>query len=93
MKEILISPIVTEKSLLKTKENRYTFRVGLKATKREIAGQVKALYKVTVVKVNVIRNKDEEILVRGRFPGRKRGQKKAIVTLKKGEKIAGFEEK
>lgn len=93
MKQILLSPIITEKAISKIIEGVYTFKVANSANKVEVAKAVKDLYKVDVVRVNVIKIKAEEKLVRGRFQARIKGWKKAIVTLKKGQKIPGFEEK
>lgn len=93
MKEILIKPLITEKAIAKVANSCYTFKVGSRANKGQIAQAVADLYKVKVEKVNIINNKDEKKLIRGRFAGRLRGWKKAIITLKKGQKIPGFEAK
>lgn len=90
---VLISPLITEKSISRVADGRYSFKVAAKANKPLIAEAINHLYKVNVVKVNIIRMKDENVLIRGRYPARKKGCKKAIVTLKKGQKIPGFEEK
>ena len=88
--QILISPIITEKSLEKTEKGYYTFMVAPKANKATIAKAVKDLYGVDVIAVNVMRIKGEEKLIRGRFKTKTKDYKKAILTLKKGQKIAGF---
>lgn len=93
MKQILISPIITEKAIGKVAEGTYTFKVAKEANKAQVAESVSDLYKVKVTKVNIIRIKSIEKIVRGRFKARIKGWKKAIVTLKKGQKIPGFEEK
>lgn len=90
---ILISPMVTEKSMTKVAEGVYVFKVDRRARKPQIAQAIEDLYNVKVAKVNVICLKPENILVRGRFRGQKKGWKKAIISLKKGQKIPGFEEK
>lgn len=93
MKQILITPIITEKAIGKIANGTYTFKVIKEANKAQVAESVSDLYKVKVTKVNMIKIKSIEKLVRGRFKAKVRGWKKAIVTLKKGQKIPGFEEK
>lgn len=93
MSQILLAPIITEKAISKIAEGRYTFKVAKKANKVQVAKTIADLYKVKVIKVNIVNKKDESVLVKGRFKGSKKGWKKAIITLKKGQKIPGFEEK
>jgi len=88
--QILISPLITEKSLAKTEKGYYTFIVAKKANKPQIAKAVSDLYNVSVSSVNVIRVKGEEKLIRGRFKTTTKDYKKAIVALKEGQKIPGF---
>lgn len=88
--QILISPIITEKSLAKTEKGYYTFIVAQKANKVQIVKAVADLYGVEVRSVNVIRVKGEEKLIRGRFKVKTKDYKKAIVSLKAGQKIPGF---
>jgi len=88
--QILISPLITEKSLAKTEKGYYTFMVAKKANKPQIAKAVSDLYNVSVSSVNVIRVKGEEKLIRGRFKTTTKDYKKAIVALKVGQKIPGF---
>lgn len=89
----LISPVITEKSIAKVVDGKYIFRIRQNANKPQIAKAISEFYKVNVVKVNIINNQNEEIIVRGRHKATKKGYKKAIVTIKKGQKIPGFEEK
>lgn len=93
MKYILQKPIITEKSMAKIAGGSYVFKVSLKANKAEVKSAINDLYKVKVIKVNMIRIHDEKKIARGRYPYIRRGYKKAIITLKKGQKIPGFEEK
>jgi len=88
--QILISPIITEKSLAKTEKGYYTFMVLKTANKVEIAKAIKDLYNVDAVSVNVLRVKGEEKLKRGRFKTKTKEYKKAIIGLKEGQKIPGF---
>lgn len=88
MNEIIIKrPRITEKSGLQA-ENAgvYTFEVTAMANKKNVAKAVKDLYKVNPVKVNIINLPAKKIFSRGKM-GRKSGVKKAVVYLKKGEKI------
>lgn len=93
MTEILIAPVVTEKAMAKISQNCYTFKVGKKANKAQIAQAITDLYKVKVLDVNIINNKSKKVFTRGKLSGRQPAWKKAIITLKKGQKIPGFEEK
>lgn len=90
---VLIKPVVTEKSMGKISEGKYVFVVSQRANKVQIARAIEDLYQVKVEQVNIVIAKGEEKLVRGRFKSKISPFKKAIVTLKKGEKIPGFEEK
>ncbi len=84
---IIKKPRITEKSGLKAEqESVYTFEVTTKANKKNVAKAVKELYKVTPVKVNITNLPAKKIFSRGKF-GRKTGVKKAVVYLKKGDKI------
>lgn len=86
---ILKRPHVTEKSAMKTDANHpvYTFVVADTANKIEVAEAVKAQYKVTPVRVNVVKVAPRNVIVRGKR-GTKSGFKKAMVYLKKGDTIA-----
>lgn len=93
MNEVLTAPVITEKAMSKIADGRYTFKVALKVNKVQVAQAVADLYKVQVIKVNMICQKSQKVLVKGKFYGRKKAWKKAIVCLKKGQKITEFEEK
>ncbi len=88
--EILRRPLITEKSTLLKEQNRYAFEVALKASKRQIKEAVETAFKVNVIKVNVMN-------VPGKMKRMRRRQvmtpswKKAIVTLKQGQKIEFYE--
>lgn len=87
--DIVIKPIITEKSMEGLQDKKYTFRVAMKANKIEIAKAVEELFGVQVAKVNTMH-------VRGRAKrvGINRGftpdWKKAIVTLKPDSKTIEF---
>ncbi len=78
--EIIIRPIVTEKSNNELQNGKYTFEVANKATKIQIADAVEALFSVKVLKVNTISVKGKEKRV-GVHVGKTSDWKKAIVTI------------
>ncbi|MCK6603297.1 MAG: 50S ribosomal protein L23 [Ignavibacteriaceae bacterium] len=96
MKIVLIKPLITEKvTNLSTDLNKYGFVVDYNTNKFEIAKAVQKKYGVNVESVNTIRYKGKaKTMFRrsGRFTGKTPKFKKAIVTLKKGEKIEIFEQ-
>ena len=82
----IIRPRVTEKSGILSQGGVYTFEIAPKANKAEVAKAVRALYRVTPVKIAVINTPAKSVFVKGR-KGTVAGFKKAVVTIKKGEKI------
>ena len=78
--EVIIRPIVTEKSSMDMQEGKYTFEVNKKATKIEIAKAVEKLFEVKVTNVNTMNVKGKEKRV-GVHVGRTSNWKKAIVTI------------
>lgn len=89
-RDILIKPIVTEKSTALMEERKYTFRVPLSATKIQIRQAVEQIFKVKVQAVNTMRYEGKRKRL-GRTQGRRSDWKKAVVTLKPGETIELFE--
>lgn len=89
-RDILIKPLVTEKTTALMEECKYTFRVPLAATKVEIRQAVEQIFKVKVQAVNTMRYEGKMKRL-GRTQGRRSDWKKAIVTLKPGETIELFE--
>jgi large subunit ribosomal protein L23 len=84
---IILSAHMTEKAGLQHEaQNIYTFKVADEATKGSIKKAVKAQYKVTPLKVNIVRIPNRPITYRGRMATQS-GFKKALVFLKKGDKI------
>ncbi len=79
-------PIVTEKATDLGKQGKYIFMVKSSAKKPEIRKAVMAMYRVDVTSVNVV-NKPSKRKRLGALKGSQRGYKKAIVTLKAGQKI------
>ena len=82
----IIRPHITEKSGLLSQGGVYTFVISAKANKDSISKAVKTLYKVTPVKIALINNPSKRVFVRGRR-GLVSGIRKAVVTVKKGDKI------
>ena len=83
--DIIIKPVITEKSMDSLQEGKYTFKVDKNANKLEIAKAVEELFDVKVAKVNTVNCKGKSRRV-GRFEGKKPDWKKAIVTLKEDSK-------
>lgn len=88
--EVLIRPVISEKSMKLMEENKYTFYVDKNANKIEIKNAVEKMFNVTVLKVNTM-NVKGKVKRMGRFQGKTPTRKKAIVTLKPGDKIEIFE--
>jgi large subunit ribosomal protein L23 len=85
--DVLITPILSEKSMkLKDKENRYSFRVNPLANKFEIKNAVEALFRVKVEAVRTA-NMPGKMHRVGRSEGKRPDWKKAVVTVKAGQKI------
>ena len=78
--EIIIAPVVTEKSNDELQQGKYTFKVNKKATKVEIAKAVEKLFEVKVLKVNTMNVSGKEKRM-GRYVGKTSDWKKAIVTI------------
>ena len=84
--EILIRPIITEKATNFSAFGKYLFEVSPKANKVAIKKAIESLYKVVPINVNTIKVKGKKIRY-GKSQGRTKNWKKAIITLKKGQKI------
>ena len=88
---VILSLVVTEKAeRLKAEQSRYTFKVAPTANKIEVRDAVERLFKVHVREVRVM-NYMGKMRRMGRFSGRRSDWKKAIVTLKQGERIESLE--
>ncbi len=83
---IIKNPRVTEKASFAFEQNVYTFNISDTANKTEIKKAIFALYKVHPVKVNVLAIPKKEVFSRGK-KGTVGGGRKALVYLKKGDKI------
>jgi len=85
-KQIIIRPILTEKTRELSEKGEYVFEVAKTSNKNEIKKAIEELFNVKVEKVRVV-NLPQKIKRLGRFFGKKTGIKKAIVKLKEGQKI------
>lgn len=85
-KFIVSHALITEKAAQLGEFNKYLFLVSGKANKPEIKKAIEAIYKVQAIRVNIVNVKSKERRL-GRSVGVKSGYKKAIVTLKKGQKL------
>lgn len=88
--EVLLAPVVSEKSYGLIDDRKYSFRVHQDAHKTQIRQAVEELFGVHVIAVNVIKVQSKPKR-RGLVRGRKPGWKKAIVQLRQGESIEIFE--
>jgi large subunit ribosomal protein L23 len=89
--DVIKGPLITEKmDKARESQRQYSFVVDRQATKHEVANAVQTLFKVTVegVRTSVVRGKVKRV---GRNIGKRPNWKKAIVTLKEGDKIDLFE--
>ncbi len=84
--DIIIAPVITEKSASAAEKNVYTFKVASDANKTEIKKAIEAAFGVKVEKINTLNTKAKDKRV-GRYTGKTQTYKKAIITLKDGEKI------
>jgi large subunit ribosomal protein L23 len=86
MYDIVRGPVITEKATNASEHNQVIFRVPLDADKRAVKAAVEGLFNVNVTAVNTIRVMGKLKRFRGR-PGRRSDYKKAIVTLREGQRI------
>ena len=92
--QIILRPVISEKSMDQSTHNKYTFAVADDANKMQIKDAVEELFKVTVLDVNVLTMKRKEKSRnrrRGRLVGYTSPWKKAVVTIKAGDSIEFFE--
>ena len=83
---VILRPVITEKSMAQNNENKYTFLVSLRANKIEIRNAVEKLFNVTVTKVTTVRTQGK-MKRRGRIFSKRSDYKKAYVTLREGDVI------
>lgn len=84
--DIVVAPVITEKSTILSENNQVVFEVAIGANKTEIKDAIEAMFKVKVTAVNTLRVKGKTKRFRG-IAGRRKDVKKAVVTLKDGDTI------
>ena len=82
----ILSPLVTEKSTNLSEMNKVVFKVNSLADKKSIKKSIEKIFKVNVIKINIINKQRRTKIARGK-KAKVRGYKKAIITLKKGQNI------
>lgn len=91
-RDVILEPIVSEKSFALLERNVYTFKVHPSATKPEIAKAVEQIFDVDVLNVNTLRRRGKRIRNRRSLTyGRRPDSKRAMVTLAEGDSIELFE--
>lgn len=91
-RDILLAPVVSEKSYALLEEGKYTFLVDPRSNKTEIKIAVEAIWGVKVLKVNTVNRKGKAVRTRNTNRlGKRPDTKRAIVTLAAGNKIPLFE--
>jgi large subunit ribosomal protein L23 len=91
-REVILRPVVSEKSYAGLEQNRYTFIVSPEANKTEIREAVQSIWNVRVLKVSTINRRGKT--KRFRYTqGRRPDEKRAVVTLAPGDAIEIFEQK
>lgn len=89
-RDIILKPIISEKSYDLINQHKYTFKVDRQATKPDIRRAVEEIFKVEVTDVNTINQRGKRKR-QGWTSGYRSNWKKAVVTLKEGQKIEIFE--
>ena len=84
--DIIVKPVITEKSTLVSEFNQVVFKVANDATKPQVKAAVEALFSVRVLKVNTLVQKGKNKRFKGK-PYTRSDEKKAIVTLAEGDRI------
>ena len=82
----ILSPMVTEKSTNLSEQNKIVFKVPTGANKINLKKNIEKIFKVNVIKINIINKQNRVKIARGKKVGVS-GFKKAIITLKKGQSI------
>ena len=82
----ILSPVVTEKSTNLSEQSKVVFKVLKKSNKKSLKKAVEKIFKVNVIKINIIKKQSRYKISRGKKI-KIQGYKKAIVTLKKGQNI------
>lgn len=88
--KILVKPMITEKATALGALNKYVFEVNPKMNKVEIKKAIRSIYNVDPIAVNIANYSGKKVRF-GRIKGQRKGWKKAIITLKAGDKIEVYE--
>jgi large subunit ribosomal protein L23 len=91
LKTVLLKPVISEKSVIETERNNYTFAVAREANKFQIKAAVEDQFKVDVLGVRVLTVKPKQKRRGRRQLGTVPGWRKAVVTIAEGQKIELFE--
>ncbi len=90
--QIILSPLITEKSMIDANNGKFSFKVAREANKNDIRKEVEKRFKVNVVKISTITIKGRSVRAGiKRLEVKRAAFKKAIVTVSKGQKIGLFE--
>ena len=82
----IINPVVTEKSTNLSEQDKIVFKENKSANKKVLKKNIEKIFKVNVVKINIINKQGRKKITRGKKV-KVKGYKKAIITLKKGQSI------
>lgn len=82
--DLIVKPIITEKTVKLVEEKKYTFEVAKDANKTEVKKAIEEIFEVKVEKVNLVKVPKKQVRF-GRFTGFKPAVNKAVVTVSEGE--------
>ena len=88
--DVVMRPVLSEKAVMGIADSKYAFYVHPKANRTQIKDAIEQVFSVDVVKINLI-NVRGKVKSLGRYSGRRPARKKAIVTLKPGQRIQELE--
>ena len=88
--EVVLRPLLSEKAMMGISESKYAFYVHPQASRSQIKEAVETIFSVEVIKINLLTVKGKEKSL-GRYRGFRPERKKAIVTLKSGQRIQQLE--
>ena len=88
--DVILRPVLSEKALVSIEDSKYAFYVHPKANRTQIKEAIEDVFDVNVVKINIsnLRGKEKSL---GRYSGLRPKRKKAVVTLKEGQRIQELE--
>ena len=88
--DVVMRPVMSEKAVMGIADNKYAFYVHPKSNRTQIKDAIEQVFGVDVVKINLV-NVKGKVKSLGRYSGRRPARKKAIVTLKEGQRIQELE--